>query len=88
MDWIAERNLDQEDEYERIKAEAGAGGSAQPMKNMQGGIDVVNNPNLHVPDRPDWFACAAEMKRDIASGKIVMEHIGAPAKPRVTAMTG
>ncbi len=81
MDWIAERNLDQEDEYERIKAEA-AGGGAPQYKNAQGGIDVVNNPNLHVPDCPEWFAWAAQTKRDIASGKIDMEHIGKPAAPR------
>jgi hypothetical protein len=56
------------------------------MKNAQGGVDVVNNPDLHIPDRPEWFEWAAQVKRDIASGKIVMEQIGQPARAQQRAV--
>ena len=53
-----------------MRAEAGLGSPGMPaVKNASGGIEVTHNPNLHVPDRPDWFKWASKVKEDWEAGR-------------------
>ena len=69
MDWLTEKNLDQEDRFDEARQEARAGQPETQVTNGQaatngGGIDVVVNPDLRIPDRPEWFEWRAELARN------------------------
>lgn len=73
VDWIAERNLDQDDEFEAAREH---GGSPQVFKNAG---PVARNPDLSVPKRPGWFAWRDQVRANRASGKLVMRQLGGKA---------
>jgi hypothetical protein len=88
VDYMVERNLDQEEDYEAARAAAHRQAPASawgdtPFKNPTGGAKggVVTNPDLRVPDLPGWHEWAARAKRDMAEGRVKIIRVGVDPPP-------
>jgi hypothetical protein len=66
LDWITERNLDQEDDFEAIrseaKAEAPSIGATAKNPSEGSAIEPVINPNMNLQPRPEWDAWREQIR--------------------------
>lgn len=75
VDYIAEKNLDQEDALEEARA-------AHSTSSGPKGIGTIN-PNLRPPNLPGWFEWRDKVLADYAAGKIPIQEVtpSGPPKP-------